>query len=226
MPTIAEKLITIADNQQKVYDAGYNIGLAKGKTDENNFFWDRYQHYGSRKSYSYAFFGTGWNDSTYNPQYKIYTEPEADRARYMFAWSGIVDTKVPIEINGGITSSGSPFVEECIFLGCKHLTTIRELYINDYKATYTRWFDGCVNLTKITIVGEIKNNGFDIHWSTKLTAESIYSIISALSSTTSGYSVILPSTAEATYNKKPPANAPKTFKELKETKMNWVIDLM
>lgn len=136
----ADKLKKIAENEPKVYKAGYNMGLADRETDANDFFWDRYQHYGSRNSYSYAFFGTGWNEYTYKPKYTIYTEPEPDRARYMFAWSGIVDTKVPIKINSGITSSGSPFVEECIFLGCKHLTTIQELYINDYEATYNRWF--------------------------------------------------------------------------------------
>lgn len=192
----ADKLKKIAENEPKVYEAGYNIGLAKGKTDANNFFWERYQHHGDRNSYSYAFFGTGWNDATYNPQYKIYTEPKTDRARYMFAWSGIVDTKVPIEINGGTNSSGLPVVEECIFLGCKRLTTIEELYINDYKAPYTRWFEGCENLTKITIKGQIKNNGFDIHWSKDLTAESIDSIVRALTTDKSGLIITLPSEAK------------------------------
>lgn len=217
---IADKLKKIAENEPKVYEAGYNIGLAKGKTDENNFFWDRYQHYGSRNSYSYAFLGTGWNDFTYNPQYKIYTEPKADRARYMFAWSGIVDTKVPIEINSGITSSGSHFVEECIFLGCKLLTTIRELYINDYKATYTRWFDRCESLTNITIKGEIKNNGFDIHWSTKLTADSLKSIINALSTTTTGLTITLPTTAQSNYEK---VYGSGTWATLTATRSNWTI---
>lgn len=213
---IAEQLTQVYNNVDNVFEAGF----VEGKTDANNYFWDRYQHYGSRNSYSYAFFGNGWSDYTYNPQYKIYTEPKTDRARYMFAWSGIVDTKVPIEINGGGTTA-----EPSLFHGCKRLKTIREIYINNYNGAYTDWFKDCTSLENITIKGQIKNNGFDIHYSTRLTAESIYNIVSALSSTTSGYSVILPSTAEATYNKKPPANAPKTFKELKETKMNWVIDL-
>ena len=191
----ADKLKKIAENEPKVYEAGYNMGLAKGKTDANNFFWDRYQHYGNRNSYSYAFFGTGWNEYTYNPKYTIYTESKADRARYMFAWSAIVDTKVPIEINSGITPSGSLFVEECIFLGCKRLTTIEELYINNYNATYNRWFEGCESLTNITIEGQIKNNGFDIHWSKNLTAESIDSIVRALTTDKSGLTITLPAGA-------------------------------
>lgn len=218
----ADKLKKIAENEPKVYEAGYNIGLAKGKTDANKSFWYNYQHDGTRKSYSYAFFGTGWYDSTYNPQYKIYTEPKADRARYMFAWSGIVDTKVPIEINSGITSKGSPFVEECIFLGCKHLTTIQELYINDYEATYTRWFDGCVNLTKITIKGKIKNNGFDIHWSKYLTAESIDSIVRALTTDKSGLTITLPAGAYNRHAKRYGASVTKAL--WAEKRAHWSIN--
>lgn len=212
MPTIAEKLTTIADNQQKVYDAG--------KEAEYNEFWDNFQLNGVRRGYAYAFYSS-WNDSYYNPKYPIITEEQTQRARYMYYFCGITDTKVPIEINGRGT-----ITEEAIFSNCKRLKTIRELYINNYGGAYTDWFKECTSLENITIKGKIKNNGFDIHWSTKLTAESIYSIISALSSTVSGCGIILPSTAEATYNKKPPANAPKTFKELKETKMNWVISLL
>ena len=218
----ADKLKKIAENEPKVYEAGYNMGLADRETDANNFFWDRYQHYGNRNSYSYAFFGTGWNEYTYNPQYKIYTEPEADRARYMFAWSSIVDTKVPIEINSGITSSGSPFVEECIFLGCKLLTTIRELYINDYKATYTRWFEGCENLTNITIKGQIKNNGFDIHWSKDLTAGSIDSIVRALTTDKSGLTMTLPAGAYNRHAKRYGASVTEAL--WAEKKAHWSIN--
>lgn len=220
---VDDKLKKIAENEPKVYEAGYNMGLADRETDANNFFWDRYQHYGSRNSYSYAFFGTGWNEYTYNPKYTIYTEPKADRARYMFAWSGIVDTKVPIKINSGITSNGSLYVEECIFLGCRLLRTIGELDITDYKATYNRWFEGCENLTNIIIKGQIKNNGFDIHWSKKLSPKSLYSIIKTLSTTTPGLVIKLPSTAEANYNANPPENAPSTWAELVATKSNWSI---
>ena len=219
---IADKLKKIAENEPKVYEAGYNIGFAKGETNENNFFWARYQHHGSRDSYSYAFFGTGWNDATYNPQYDIYTEPKIDRARYMFAWSGIVDTKVPIEINGGTNSSGLPVVEEGIFLGCKRLIIIRELYINNYNATYNRWFEGCESLTKITIKGQIKNNGFDIHWSKDLTAESIDSIVGALTTEKSGLTITLPAGAYNRHAKRYGASVTKAL--WAEKKAHWSIN--
>lgn len=50
--SIAEKLVTIAENEQKVYEAG-----EKAEWDK---FWDTYQDYGKRTRYGYAFSGIGW----------------------------------------------------------------------------------------------------------------------------------------------------------------------
>lgn len=34
-------------------------------------FWDSYQQNGERTNYKYAFYGQGWNDTTFNPKYNI-----------------------------------------------------------------------------------------------------------------------------------------------------------
>ena len=41
--SIAEKLVTVAENEQKVYDAG--------KQAEYDAFWDNYQVYGNRENF-------------------------------------------------------------------------------------------------------------------------------------------------------------------------------
>ena len=61
--TIADKLQTIAENEQKIYD--------KGKQDEYDRFWDLYQDYGNRRSYRHAFAGYGWTVDTFKPKYKM-----------------------------------------------------------------------------------------------------------------------------------------------------------
>lgn len=67
MPTIAEKLETIAENEQKVY----NKGVADGKQSEYDAFWDEYQTKGKRNGYQHAFAGVGWNKNTLKPKYNI-----------------------------------------------------------------------------------------------------------------------------------------------------------
>ena len=61
--SIAEKLVTVAENQQKVFDAG--------KKAEYDRFWDAFQDYGNRTVYTNAFCYDGWNDEIYNPKYTI-----------------------------------------------------------------------------------------------------------------------------------------------------------
>lgn len=61
--SVATKLQTIAENEQRVYEAG--------KQAEWNAFWDSYQQNGNRIDYQRAFAGGGWNKQTFRPKYDI-----------------------------------------------------------------------------------------------------------------------------------------------------------
>ena len=84
--SIADKLVTIAENEQRVYDAGYEKGKQEGgdtetaysqgfdagKQAEYDEFWDAFQpNKGAAQSYEYAFCGSRWNDITFKPKYDI-----------------------------------------------------------------------------------------------------------------------------------------------------------
>lgn len=88
--SIAEKLTTIAENQQRVFDAGRNsggggnwddgynsgysdgrsMGYDEGQTAEYDRFWDNYQQNGNRTDYTYGFAGA-WDRTTFLPKYDI-----------------------------------------------------------------------------------------------------------------------------------------------------------
>ena len=131
--TIADKLVVVADNQQKVYDAG-----AKS---ENDRFWDVFQDNGNRANYQYAFAYDRFSDANYNPKYPIVTKSGTTPSRYMFAQSaGITDTKVPIYANGNDLNYA--------FQQCTGLVTIRELHITASQS-YTKTFASCSALYQI-----------------------------------------------------------------------------
>lgn len=88
--SIAEKLQTVADNQQRVYDAG--------QKSEYDAFWDAYQQNGKRTNYNNAFYGDGWNDTTFKPKYDII--PTDRNNGGMFSYSAITDIKGIIEKQG------------------------------------------------------------------------------------------------------------------------------
>lgn len=85
--TIADKLQTIADNTQRVFNAGflegqeaggYTEGFDAGKKAEYDRFWDTLQRNGTRENYEYAF--SNWHESLFYPKYDIVPT----RATYLF----------------------------------------------------------------------------------------------------------------------------------------------
>jgi hypothetical protein len=74
--TPAEKLVQIAQNEQAIADINneletiINGGNTGGKSYYDTF-WDSCQRNGNRTNYNYAFMGTTWNDTTYNPKYSF-----------------------------------------------------------------------------------------------------------------------------------------------------------
>ena len=85
--SISDKLVTIAENEQKVFDAG--------KKAEYDAFWDAYQTNGNRRHYNHAFYDY-WDDITYNPKYPIVVTSTSD---YIYASSNMTSTKVPFTID-------------------------------------------------------------------------------------------------------------------------------
>lgn len=80
--SIAEKLTTIAENEQKVYEAG--------KKAEYNEFWDAFQSNGKRTNYYRAFANhnsastaLGWNSVTFRPKYDLRPSSAAQGFMYL-----------------------------------------------------------------------------------------------------------------------------------------------
>ena len=94
-----------------------------------------------------------------------------------------------------------------LFNGASKLVTVTELAFPNTALTYSsptlNAFTNCTALENIKITGVIANTGFDLHWSTRLTIESLTSILSALSKDSgiaAGKSITLPTAAQAKIN--------------------------
>lgn len=230
---IAEKTLRLKTDLDDVYEAG--------KKAEYDAFWDDYQGNGSLKSYSGAFSGGCWNEKNFKPKYDII----ANNAQNMFWCNSMnidlveylnsigIKLDTSNSINNSAMFSFSSFTRVGVidftkanssystFGDSTKLKTIDKIIYHD-KLVLTTAFTRCTALENMIVEGTIGQNGFDIHWSTKLSATSLYSIVSALSPTFEG-TIILPTTAEANYNYNPPAGAPQTWAELVATKSNWDI---
>lgn len=149
--SIAEKLQIIAENEKKVYDAGYakgkseggdtdaayQQGIADGRQAEYDRFWDTYQQNGQRTNYEHAFKGVGWTDKIFKPKYDII--PNSYGASAMFQYSEITNLK-QLLLDAGVRLDTS----NCVFLlqtfqDCE-ITHIPE--IDARKATNTSYMVG------------------------------------------------------------------------------------
>lgn len=165
--SIAEKLTTIAENQQRVFDAG--------SKDE----WDKFTDSNNRRFYEYAFARSGYE--YIRPPYKLIS---TSRSLYMFEYCTKLKSveKDYFDLSGIATNNTASNTSSMYytFRGCSSLEVLEDIgippnaYYNTFAGcgklhtvevmrcaknmTYTNPFYGCTSLTDIKFVGEIGNN--------------------------------------------------------------------
>lgn len=250
--SIEEKLTTIAENEQKVFDAG--------KQTAYDAVWVGYQIKGARTDYANAFRSGFFNDETFRPLYDI----KPIKAGYMFAYQGydseeyITDLAARFEEAGVVldTSKCTDFsymfyvankithipaislesasgTIDALFTNANHLETIDCLVFKEDGSNVLRpdsWgapFQNCVALKNITIRGKI---GCTISFAhSPLLKASIKSIMDALLSTASSKTLTLKLTAVKkafeTSNGANDGNTSEEWLALVASKSNWTITL-
>ena len=133
----------------------------------------------------------------------------------MYCDSRITDTKVVIDLANGSGSRETAYM----FDNAINLVTIRKLIVSS-TTPFSNTFRKCTALKNISIEGEIGKNGFDVSASTNLSADSLKGIINALSSSTTGLTVTLSTTAQSNYEA---VYGSGSWATLTATKSNWTI---
>lgn len=183
--SLETKLLTIADNEQRVYEAG-----KKAQYDE---FWDSIQQNGKRTNYQSAFMR--WEGKEILPQYPIKTNTLYEMFAYCtnlenFDWSNISpvnngyesayvfvrDCKKLKSIDIDLAFSGyqPTTIFYCSFLGATALERIQKIY-SEADMVYTLTFVNCTSLKEIRFEGAI-GRSIDFY-SSPLSIDSMKSII-------------------------------------------------
>lgn len=246
--SVADKLTTIAENQQKVYDAGYNKGKADGRQAEYDRFWDDYQQNGNRNDYKNAFSGTGWTEETLKPKYPVKIVDTTATSRYateMFRRLGYNNSKIWVdmtEICKRLDLSEALSIQGLLYNACaKNITldaskskTLQEAFrcgdggvldnitltVSSVCQNYTNAFYYCSNLTNLTFTdGSQIAASISLQWS-PLTRQSIESVMAALSTTATGNTVTFKKSAvEAAFTTD-------EWNALSANRTNWTITLV
>lgn len=187
-----------------------------GKKSEYDAFWDAYQSNGTRKNYHSAFAGDGWKQTNFKPKYIA----RPSDARNMFYQSPLTDLTLTGKLDFSEVTTLNDFIARSsvtkvpainlskvidslyVFENAFELVTVENLIFptSPFTVNISGIFYRCNALENITITGTIQNTGCDLHWSTKLTIESVTSILTALSkdsSVAAGKNITFPTAAQA-----------------------------
>ena len=137
--TIAEKLQIITDNEQRVFDAGYEKGktdgIEEGKQAEYDRFWDAFLGELPKKTIATKslFAGYGWCDETFNP-----TKSFASNNAEMFLRENRITDYAGILKRNGVTFDFSQAKSIDYFAYNSTITHLPELnFSNATKLAYT-----------------------------------------------------------------------------------------
>jgi hypothetical protein len=250
--SIAEKLTTIAENDQKLSKLNQQLmdilsGVDSGGKGYYDEFWDIFQQNGNRTNYTYGFAGAGgvWNEMNFKPKYPL----RPVQAQAMFFGCGVKNFTAHLK-NNGITLdlSKTTSIHELFFCASTEIVPkidaagrgsllsmfgysgVKEIeeFVCGADNTFSATFTDARHLVSVKFSGVIANN-IDLHWSTLLSKESITSLINTLSSSTNDKVLTLSQTAvnaidwSNTVVNNVTCN---TFDEVANTKSKWTISLV
>lgn len=194
--SIAEKLAVVAQNEQKVHEAGKE----RGYEAVYDLMWDSIQQNGLRTAYSNVFNNAAWNDYTFRPKYDIiavgnagamckgtrftnlskclaykgvkFDTTDCTSVYQMFYASTLLSEVGEINISNATQCGG-------MFMGCSKLNKIGLLKVSEKSANLASMFQNCHSLVEIRMAGVIACD-LSFQWQKSLSVDSMKSIISCL----------------------------------------------
>ena len=127
--SIAEKLQTIAENEQKVFDAGVK--------SEHDRFWDAYQQSGKRTVYEYAFAGEVWDEKMFKPKYNMIPTG----AYMMFRSCGLTGDLDEHLARAGVTLDFSRCLNAAYLFNLSKIETLGTIDLSKMQGGYMNFFD-------------------------------------------------------------------------------------
>lgn len=229
--SIAEKIQTIVENEQLVYEAG--------KQSEYDKFWDAFQDYGKRTNYEYAFYNGfgGWSNWFY-PKYDIVPINAANMFRYntdLNLKEALAKNNVKLDFSQ-CTNIGSCFnyadvgdlpeintkslssIPSC-FNTCRSKKIDKFILKDDGSQIFNNTFAAYQSLQDIVFEGVIGQD-LKLNSCTNLSKVSIENIVSVLSATATGKTLSISKTA------KEREFTEEEWQTLIATKSNWTISLI
>lgn len=201
---------------------GIAQGYTEGKQAEYDEFWDEAQLNGNRKIYDYAFSGGAWTRETFKPKYNMSPDVVGYMFTQFGRDNPILEEEpldlvehlkgLGVELDFSKNTGGNNFFYYARMshvgivdlrnrnnqinqvFGGKYINKIDGIILREEGSNFTTSFDYCSNLEYVRFQGKTTGND-NFQWSTKLSKDSIKSIVNSLSDNASGRTLTLSKTA-------------------------------
>lgn len=190
-----------AEAEKDGYNQGYADGIEQGKQAEYDAFWDAYQENGNRTAYDYAFYSRGWTEDTFAPKYDM--QPINATSMFQYSSNSTINLKEGLAKNGvKLDFSNCTKADSCfnyaslgdlpeldlrslsaiplMFYGCSSKVIDKIILKADGSQAFSNPFNMCMSLEEIRFEGVIGQKGLNFQWATKLSHDSLMSVIDCL----------------------------------------------
>lgn len=164
------------------FNEGTEEGIVTGKDIERNLFWETFQGFGSRTNYAYAFRYAYWTDDIFHPIHQI-----KGNCKQIFSSTNITHVDVPIIVDGDIDFGfQSANIKTISLLDLTNVDVISKAFNNNTVLESVSFLtpEDLANHLNPEYTGEkkytIKVTGLDFSSCTKLSKESLLSLVYAL----------------------------------------------
>lgn len=198
IPSLSPCMLIEAEDKETPLSVTYCISY--GNRCAWDSFWDRYQRLGTRTDYTYAFSGMGWEDETFRPKYDLlpagaatgmFMSSKCHNIKESLGKCGIrLDTSAVTNAQNMfnyIWSAELPEIDAqnatsvyAMFAYSANLKRVDKFIFGEKNGYPTNFVLNCTALEHFLAEGTIAVTGFDFSPCTKLSHESIMSIIGCL----------------------------------------------
>ena len=185
------------------YMSGESTGIEQGRNAEWSEFWEDFQRGGKKTDYSNTF--TYWTDRIFKPKYDIKPSAQANSMFYKSTIGGDLQAKlesygVVLDFSnttrlhmvfqdanfkriGVVDASKANYDDWALgntFYNCQSLKTIDKFIVSENTKRFQQTFHYCTALENIIFEGVITKQGLNLSHSTKLTHDSLMSVLNCL----------------------------------------------
>ena len=154
-----------------------------GKAAQHREYWEKALNYGNKQSYLYMFCGSNMTDDVFNPPEGLILKASSFQQVFRYT-DKLKNINITLDVSEATNMTNALY-------GCSKLEKIHKIISSENTPWAANNFQAAYVLAEIRFEGTI-GVAFDIHWTTRLSRNSLLSILNVCNKENAGVTIALP----------------------------------